>query len=66
MIVHLATLAAATRFELGSLVCVGAVVVAVLIATAGRRGVRHCPKCRELNRPPAIFCAQCGMRLPGR
>ncbi len=66
MTLHLVTLAAAMRFDLKTLVCVGVVVALVLIATSGRRGWRHCARCRELNRPPAIYCAQCGTRLPGR
>lgn len=43
---------------------VGAVVVAVSWAVGVRRGPRRCPRCHEHNREAAIYCAQCGARLP--
>lgn len=41
----------------------GAVVLIVFFALSGRRPHRRCPKCGELNRNRANFCAQCGERL---
>jgi hypothetical protein len=48
------------------LVCIAVVMVIVFLATSTRRSARRCPRCHEINREPAIFCAQCGARLPGR
>lgn len=48
------------------LVCVAVVVAIVLLATSVRRCSRRCSKCQEINREVAVFCAQCGTRLPGR
>ncbi|NOT02608.1 MAG: zinc ribbon domain-containing protein [Phycisphaerales bacterium] len=39
------------------------VVLMVLFTTAARSPRRMCPRCRELNRPGASFCAQCGQPL---
>ncbi len=61
-----AILAALLRFNLEGLACIAMVVVIVLLATSTRRMARRCPRCSEVNREPAIFCAQCGARLPGR
>ncbi|MCH8966805.1 MAG: hypothetical protein IID43_03935 [Planctomycetes bacterium] len=47
----------------GSLICVMVVVVIVLLATSTRQPARRCRRCQEINRPHAIFCAQCGARL---
>ena len=46
--------------------CVGFIVVAAVLAASTQRAARRCPGCREINREAAIFCAQCGARLPGR
>lgn len=59
-------IAAALRFDLDGLVCIGVVVIIVFLATSTRRSARRCPRCQEINREAAIFCAQCGMRLPNR
>jgi hypothetical protein len=44
----------------------GAVALVFVIGAFQRRPSQQCPRCREVNREPAIFCAQCGERLPGR
>ncbi len=31
-----------------------------------RRRSSRCGRCGEVNRPAAVFCAQCGQRLVGR
>ena len=48
----------------GSFLCVGIVVFVVLMAVFRGRSGRVCPHCHEVNRPPAVFCAQCGKKLP--
>ena len=42
------------------------VVVGVFVAWAvgSRKTARICPRCHEQNREAAIYCAQCGARLP--
>ena len=45
------------------LVCVGLVAVFVFLATWFRRPARQCPRCKEINRPHAGYCAQCGAPL---
>jgi len=47
-------------------VCVGVFAMIFFLATSVRRPSHRCPRCQEINRPPATFCAQCGQRLPGR
>ena len=44
-------------------ICVALVAVIVFLATSTRRTARRCPRCKEVNREAAIFCAQCGQRL---
>ncbi|MEE9296063.1 MAG: hypothetical protein V3W34_14030 [Phycisphaerae bacterium] len=42
----------------------GAMVVAVVIfTTSGKRPERCCPRCRQLSRPNARYCAHCGQQL---
>ncbi len=53
-------------FDFTALVCIGVVVAIVMAATSAGRTSRRCPRCREINREPAVFCAQCGARLPGQ
>ena len=53
-------------FEYDGLICVGVVALIVFLATSTRRSAKRCPRCREINREAAVFCAQCGERLPGR
>jgi hypothetical protein len=44
-----------------------AIVAFIVFAVrASRAPTSRCPHCRQVNRPVAIFCAQCGQRLPGR
>lgn len=43
-----------------------AVAVFVAWAAGSRRSARACPRCREQNREAAIYCAQCGSKLPQR
>ncbi len=49
-----------------NLLAVAIVAVIVFFATASRRPSRRCSRCREINREQAVYCAQCGVRLPGR
>lgn len=39
------------------------IAVIAFLATASRRTGRVCTRCREHNRPQAVYCAQCGQRL---
>jgi hypothetical protein len=39
------------------------VVLMVLFTTAARNPRQVCPRCRESNRPGAVYCAQCGQAL---
>lgn len=39
------------------------VVLLVLFATAAKSPSPQCPRCKEINRPMAIYCAHCGNRL---
>ena len=48
------------------MVFVGVIAVIAFLLTSTRRVGRRCPRCRENNRREAIFCAQCGGRLPNR
>ncbi len=47
------------------LICIGLVAVIVFLATSTRRSAKRCPRCREVNREQAVYCAQCGTRLKG-
>lgn len=40
--------------------------IGVFVASSFRRRPHRCPRCRELNRDQALFCAQCGTQLPER
>ncbi|MHC4698868.1 MAG: zinc-ribbon domain-containing protein [Planctomycetota bacterium] len=51
------------RFDRDGLVCIGLVALIVFLATSTRRSARRCPRCREVNREQARFCAQCGAPL---
>lgn len=53
-------------FDERHLVVLGVVAVAVFLATCTRRPQRRCRRCQEINRPHAIYCAQCGVRLPAK
>ncbi|MFQ5590319.1 MAG: zinc-ribbon domain-containing protein [Phycisphaerae bacterium] len=55
--------AAGVRFDRDGLVCVAVVAVIVFLATSTRRSARRCPRCQEVNREQARFCAQCGAQL---
>ncbi len=46
--------------------CVALVAVIVFLATATRRSARRCPRCKEVNREGAVYCAQCGTHLHAR
>lgn len=48
------------------LIVIGVIAVVAYLATCGRRPQRQCPRCKEINRPQAVFCSQCGTRLPGK
>jgi hypothetical protein len=50
----------------GNMLCVVVVVVIVLLATSTRRSSRRCPRCHEINRPHAVYCAQCGAKLQNK
>jgi hypothetical protein len=45
---------------------VGVIGVIAFLMTATRRARRACKNCGEVNREEAVYCAQCGARLPGR
>lgn len=48
-------------------VFVVAIAVIVFLATSSRGGGgRRCRRCQEINRPHAVYCAQCGLKLRGR
>jgi len=49
-----------------NLLAVVIVAVVIFYATASRRPSRRCNRCREINREQAVYCAQCGTRLPKR
>ena len=55
--------ASAFRFDIEGLVCIGVVVAIAVLATSFRKTARRCPRCSEVNREAAVFCAQCGKRL---
>ncbi len=44
-------------------VCIALVAIIVFLATSTRRSAHRCPRCKEINREAAIYCAQCGTRL---
>jgi len=55
------------RFEDSHLFALAVVAAAVAVATSAiRRPPRRCNRCREINREQAIYCAQCGDKLPDR
>lgn len=54
------------KFPGDDLVCIALVAVIVFLGTSTRRTARRCPRCKEVNRDGAIFCAQCGTRLRER
>lgn len=41
------------------------VVSLVVFVTAARNPNPRCRRCKELNRPMAMYCAQCGHKLRG-
>lgn len=49
----------------GFWVIIGVIVLASW-ALGPRRAPRQCPRCHEQNREAAIYCAQCGAKLPPR
>ncbi len=42
---------------------IAVVAVVVMWATSARKPGRRCPRCQELNRDYAVYCAQCGEKL---
>ncbi len=57
------TIAQFIFFDSGGFVCFGAVFVLIFMTGLLGRARNHCPRCEEINRPEANFCAQCGQRL---
>lgn len=53
-------------FDWDGFFVVGAVFLIFILSGCCRRPTRQCPRCREVNREAAIFCSQCGARLPER
>lgn len=49
-----------------SFVVIGLVAALVFAFARGKEPQSRCQNCRELNRRGAVYCAQCGTRLPGR
>lgn len=56
----------ATAIDDKHIVVIFAVALIAYLATCGRRPQAQCPRCKEVNRPQAVFCSQCGTRLPGK
>ena len=52
--------------DIENFLAVAIVAAVVVLATASRRPSRRCTRCREINREQAVYCAQCGTRLPKR
>lgn len=50
--------------DAGSLFVLGLVAIIAFLLVSGRAPSRRCPRCRENNRDHAVFCAQCGAKLP--
>lgn len=51
-------------FSRGAFYLLGVIVVCLVIFTTAAKSPRQqCPHCREINRPDARFCAQCGHKL---
>jgi rRNA maturation endonuclease Nob1 len=48
------------------IIVVAIFALSFFLALTARRPARRCPRCHEVNREQAIFCAQCGSRLPER
>lgn len=48
------------------LICIGVFALIFFLASCARRVSNRCPRCQEVNRPAAVYCAQCGQRLPGK
>lgn len=55
----------ASFFRMNQEVILFIVVVAIIVflLTSNRRSAPHCPRCKQVNRDHAIYCAQCGERL---
>jgi len=57
--------AAMFRFDDAHLFAIAVVAAVVAITVSAiRRPPRRCTRCREINREQAIYCAQCGTKLP--
>lgn len=54
------------RSDLDGIIFVAVAMVVAIALFGSRRPAGRCPRCGEQNREPALFCAQCGLRLPGR
>jgi hypothetical protein len=54
------------RFEADDIAFITIAVVSAFVLFAARKPAGCCPRCREHNRNEALFCAQCGLRLPDR
>ena len=54
------------QFVADELAFIAMAVFSVFVLFRSRRTPGRCPRCGERNREPALFCAQCGLRLPGR
>lgn len=57
-------LASMCRFDDGSLFVVALVSAFLMLATSGRQTPGRCARCGQRNRQEAIYCAQCGRKLP--
>lgn len=56
-------LAAIHRMNHEQFLFVVIVAVIVFLATSTRRKRVQCRGCKEVNRPGAVYCAQCGAKL---
>ncbi len=53
------------NFDDGRLFALAVVAAVVAVTTSAiRRPPRRCLRCREINREQAVYCAQCGTKLP--
>lgn len=51
------------RFNHEHLLFLVIIGITVFLLTSTRRSNRRCPRCKDVNRDHAVYCAQCGARL---
>jgi hypothetical protein len=45
------------------LLCLGVGLFLIVLTGLSRRPPKTCPRCEDMNRPGAAYCAQCGHKL---